>query len=168
MNPTRKILATALALLAVLVHLWPTPPAPELVVAAHDLPAGVPLSAADLKTIHAPPDLSPAGALTATQATGRTLVSSARAGEPLTDARLAPENPDMASVVVRLPDTAVAALLRTGSRVDVVGPESHVLAENASVVAVHSGELAVLAVDRKAATAVASASLSDPVTVTLR
>ncbi|MEU4800845.1 SAF domain-containing protein [Actinosynnema sp. NPDC023587] len=164
----RKILATVLALLAVLVAAWPAPAGTPLAVAARDLAPGVPLTSADLRTIHWPPELSPAGPVTATEAAGRTLLSAARAGEPLTDARLASRDPDAASVAVRLADPAVAGLLRTGSRVDVVGAESHVLAEDASVSAVRDGEVVVLVVSREAATTVAAEALTQPVTVTLR
>ncbi|MBB5956378.1 Flp pilus assembly protein CpaB [Saccharothrix tamanrassetensis] len=168
MNLTRKILALALTLLAALVAAWPAPSGAELVVAAHDLPAGVPLAPDDLRTIHVPPELSPTGALSRDEATGRALAAAARPGEPLTDARLLPADPDTASVAVRLADPAVARLLRTGSRVDVVGAELRVLADNASVVAVQADEVAVLAVSREAATRVASESLTQPVALTLR
>ncbi|MEV0679879.1 SAF domain-containing protein [Actinosynnema sp. NPDC050436] len=168
MNLLRKILATVMALLAVLVAAWPSPPGTPLVVAARDLAPGVPLTAADLRTIHAPPELSPAGPVTEAEATGRTLLSAARAGEPLTDARLTSRHPDTASVAVHLADPAVATLLRTGSRVDVVGAESEVLAEQASVAAVRDGEVVVLTVNREAATKVAAESLTQPVTVIVR
>ncbi|WP_433268125.1 SAF domain-containing protein [Actinosynnema sp. CS-041913] len=172
MNLTRKILAATLTLLAVLVAAWPSQPEAELVVAAHDLAPGVPLTAEDLKTIKVPPELSPAGTVTHTEATGRTLTSAARSGEPLTNARLTEADPETATVAVPLAtpmtNPAMPALLRPGSRVDVIGPESRVLAENASVVTLQADKLAILTMHHKAATRVASESLSHPLAITLR
>jgi len=167
-NLTRKLAALALVLLAALVAAWPPPPAVSLAVAARDLPAGVPLAAEDVRTVQVPPELSPGGAVSREQATGRALAAAARSGEPLTDARLLPADPGTASVAVRLADNAVAALLRTGSRVDVVGPEQAVLADDASVVAVRGAEVVLLSMPREAATRVASESLAQPLAVTLR
>ncbi|MBW4719090.1 SAF domain-containing protein [Saccharothrix obliqua] len=166
MNLTRKLLAAAFALLALAVATWPTPPRTPVAVAARDLPADVPLTPADLKLVHVPPELSPAGAVPVDKATGRALTAPARAGEPLTDARLATPDPSMASVAVHLPGPATT-LLRTGSRVDVIGEESAVLAEQASVTSVRD-DVVVLTLPHQAATRVASAALSQPVTVTLR
>ncbi|RKT52458.1 SAF domain-containing protein [Saccharothrix australiensis] len=168
MNLTRKILAAVLALLAALVAAWPAPAGVELAVAARDLPAGVPLAPEDLKTIEAPPGLSPAGAISREAAEGRALRAAARSGEPLTDTRLLPAEADTASVAVRLADPAVGALLRTGSQVDVVGPDRQVLADDASVVAVRDAEVVLLSTSHEAATRVAAESLTHPVALTLR
>jgi len=123
------------------------------------------------------------------------LASAARAGEPITDVRLAgPElvalqapNGDTATVPVRLSDPDVAELLHPGFKVDVVSvgernAEPTVLAEQATVVTVleeqrstfgqpgrsRQGRLVVVVLPRQAATRVAAASLSQPLTVTLR
>jgi Flp pilus assembly protein CpaB len=131
-------------------------------------------------------------------AAGRVLIGPARAGAPITDVRLAGPAADHAvsglqdpvSVPVRLTDPEVAGLLRPGMRVDVIGARSHsqkpsstggsVLASNAAVVTVAQrskgagsgtrggGRLVLLALPAQAAHAVATASLHEEVTVTLR
>lgn len=164
----RRILAAVLALLAVGLAVLPDSPTVDVVVAARDLAPGVPLSADDVRVVAVPPSLAPAGTVSAADASGRALVGPARAGEPLTDARLAPVDPGVSSVAVRLSDAGVAGLLRPGSRVDVVGAGSHVLAADASVVAVRDGEVVVISADRAAAHRIAAESLADPIAVTLR
>jgi pilus assembly protein CpaB len=86
-------------------------------------------------------------------------------------------------VPVRLADAAVADLLTPGTRVDVVSADPRgagaLLAADAIVVtvladnsdrgsALRPGRLVVVAMARDAATRVASTSLNQPVTVTLR
>jgi len=161
-----------------------------LVVLARDLPAGVTLRAADLVVRQWPADLIPAGAiLEVAVADGRVLVGEARAGEPLTDVRLAGAelasrlhgSPDAAAVPVRLADPDVATLLVPGSRVDVVtvGPKADqpvVLAAGAVVVAVlrpsegagTRGRLVLVAMPKAVATRVAAAALTEQVAITLR
>jgi len=115
---------------------------------------------------------------------GRLLAGAVRAGEPLTDVRLAtvpaPGVPGTATVPVRLADVAVAGLLRPGQRVDVVAaPDpaapASVLAGGATVVTIEhqepstlKGPLVLLRLPEAAATKVAAISLERPVTVTLR
>ncbi|MFD1150501.1 SAF domain-containing protein [Saccharothrix hoggarensis] len=161
----RRILAALLALVAVGLAVLPPSPTVDVLVAARDLPPNVPLTAEDVRAVAMPPSLSPTGTVTRPDALGRTLVSAARAGEPLTDARLGPSDPDVSSVAVRLADAGVAGLLRPGSRVDVVGAESRVLATDASVVAVRD-EVVVISANREAAHRIASESLANPVAVT--
>ncbi|WP_158842492.1 SAF domain-containing protein [Saccharothrix deserti] len=163
----RRILAALLALAALALAVLPGSPTVDVLVAAHDLAPGVPLTAEDVRVVAVPPSLSPAGTVSEADALGRGLVGAARAGEPLTDARLAPIDPGLSSVAVRLADAGVVGLLRPGSRVDVVGAESHVLAANASVVAVREGEVVVISADRAAAHRIAAESLANPVAVTL-
>ncbi|MHA6796739.1 SAF domain-containing protein [Pseudonocardia bannensis] len=165
-----------------------------LLVTTHDVAAGATLRAEDLTVRHWPAELVPAGALrSAGDVEGRVLVGAARAGEPLTDLRIAgPElaatatgSPDSASVPVRLADAGVADLLRPGSAVDVVtvGPstdEPVVLAGHAIVLTVLSpaggagfgsaarGPLVLVALPRESASRVAAAALSDQVALTLR
>lgn len=153
-------------------------------VAARDLPAGTTLTADDLRPARFPADLVPAGALPA-PTPGGILAAPVRAGEPITDARLAGPGPlpagsgRTAAVPVRLADAGVGALLVPGHRVDVVtlGPradEPRVLASDAVVLAVPAadrgerGRLVLLALPREAAARVAAAALSAEVTVTLR
>jgi Flp pilus assembly protein CpaB len=105
------------------------PPAPAsvaLTVAGRDLPAGAVLAAGDLTRVRVPPGAVPAGL--ADRPTGRVLASGVRRGEPITDARLVgPEltagHPGLVAVPVRLPDAAMAALLRVGDRVELLATD---------------------------------------------
>ncbi|MET8984506.1 RcpC/CpaB family pilus assembly protein [Nonomuraea wenchangensis] len=121
----RRLIAAALAALAVLfayAATRPTPPATAL-VAAHDLPAG-PLTAADLTSV--PLNHPPAGAIRRlTPGTTHHLTSPMRRGEPLTDARLlktayAHLPPGMVATPVRVNDPDAAALLSPGATVNVL------------------------------------------------
>jgi pilus assembly protein CpaB len=183
----RRAAAGALALLALVLAIAPGPAAGAVpvVVAAADLASGSTLAAEALAVRRFPPDLVPAGALAdPADAAGRVLVGAARAGEPLTDARLTGAGPlpgDAAAVPVRLADPDVAALLLPGTRVDVVtlgerAGEPLVLAPDAQVLTVvgpertgsGGGPLVLVAVPRATATRVAAAALADQVAVTLR
>jgi pilus assembly protein CpaB len=190
----RRTVAGGLAALALGLALAPQAGAGgvPLVVATVDLPAGSTLLAGDLTVREWPADLAPAGAARDVPAVeGRVLVGAARAGEPLTDVRLAGAGPtaalgggqDAAAVPVRLADAGVAGLLTPGSRVDVItvgasAGEPVVLAADASVLAVlpaegagtgaSRGRLVLVAMPRGTATRVAAASLTDQVAVTLR
>jgi Flp pilus assembly protein CpaB len=190
----RRAAAGLLATLALVLALTPARDAgTAVVVAARDLASGTALVDSDLAVARWPAALVPAGALRAPgDAAGRVLAGAARAGEPLTDVRLAgpalPGRPDgpagQASVAVRLSDPDVARLLGPGSRVDVVtsGPEGEgpvVLAANAAVVTVLAaepeppgqgsrGRLVLVALPRADAARVAAAALTAQVAVTLR
>lgn len=192
----RRITAAVLVLLAAALALRPTPPeAPTrpVLVAAHDLAPGSTLTLADVRVVRIPDALVPAAALSGVdEASGRVLAGAATAGEPITSARLVgAENTrlttgagDAVAVAVRLADAAVAELLVPGARVDLVtveprGETSALLAADATVVTVRSadrdgpraaeqGRLVVIALPREEATRVASVSLGQPVTVTLR
>lgn len=124
-------------------------PTTPTVVAARDLPSGATLRAADVRLADFPGETRPSGALsTLDVAAGRLLSGAVRAGEPLTDVRLAitipaSGDPATATVPVRLADAAVAELLRPGQRVDVVaapGGSASVLASGATVVTISSPE----------------------------
>jgi Flp pilus assembly protein CpaB len=174
------VLAVALAVASMLHGNEHTAP---VLVAARDVPAGTTLTGDDVRLRDLPAAYVPAGSLhDLGPAVGRILTGSARAGEPITDVRLvgrentllATGDPDAVAVPVRLTDAAVADLLRPGIRVDVVGDPA-VLANDAVVVAVRpsegmsaKGRLVVVALPRQAAAKVAAASLTQPVTVTLR
>ncbi|AXX27951.1 hypothetical protein KCV87_17475 [Actinosynnema pretiosum subsp. pretiosum] len=194
MNLARKLFALALALLGLGALLWPDPATTTVLVAARDLPPGVALAREDVRAVELPPGVAPEGVVAAEVAVGRALVSMARAGEPLTDARLTGVDPEAASVAVRF-DPVTAGLLRTGSRVDVVGvgglgstgldpiglgstglgstglsppgPEARVLAQDAVVVALRE-ESVVLLMPRDLAAAVAAEALGQEVGLTLR
>ncbi|WP_318306146.1 SAF domain-containing protein [Amycolatopsis solani] len=185
----RRWLAACLVLAAALLFVHPGSargaPTDPTVVAAHDLPAGASLRAADVRLADLPGDARPSGALSSLDLVdGRSLAGAVRAGEPLTDVRLAaipaPGDPGTATVPVRLADAAVAELLTPGSRVDVVaapeaGVPASVLAGGATVVAIGhqepsaaKGPLVLLRLPEAIATRVAAISLERPVTVTLR
>ncbi|EOD67169.1 SAF domain-containing protein [Amycolatopsis vancoresmycina] len=155
------------------------------VLAAHDLPSGATLRAADVRLADLPDQARPVGVLSSLDAVdGRLLAGAVRAGEPLTDVRLAAAptlgDPGTATVPVRLADAAVAELLGPGRRVDVVaapepGAPPSVLAGGATVVTVGhqeqstaKGALVLLRLPEAIATRVAAISLERPVTVTLR
>ncbi|WP_216209825.1 RcpC/CpaB family pilus assembly protein [Amycolatopsis aidingensis] len=161
------------------------------VVSARDLPSGGTLGAADLRVAQLPAALRPRGALSVPEAAaGRVLAGAARAGEPITDARLvdpAAATPGTSTVPVRLADAGVAELLHPGRRVDVVtvGPGEEgrrVLPRPATVLTVlatgdrsrdgpaRSGEgpLVLLSVPVADATRLAAVSLAHPVAITLR
>ncbi|ASR38116.1 hypothetical protein BAY61_27380 [Prauserella marina] len=163
----------------------------SLLVTTRDLPLGTTLHASDVKSVMIPESLRPAGALdNPASVEGRTLAGLARAGEPLTDARLlgpSTSPPGTATVPVRLADAAIAGLLRTGATVDVValGSDSqagNAVATDAKVLTVlsppgHARDgprdseaepLVLLAVPEEAAAELAAVSLAQPVTVTLR
>jgi pilus assembly protein CpaB len=188
----RRLVAAALILLAAALALRPAQardgPVRPMLVAAHDLAPGVTLGAADVRVVAVPEGLRPAAALgSADEVTGRVLAGAATSGEPITGARLVgAENTRLATggsgavaVPVRLADPAVADLLSPGTRVDVVTADPHgtagaLLAGDATVVTVRAdrtektGRLVVIAMPRDTATRVASISLGQPVTVTLR
>jgi Flp pilus assembly protein CpaB len=115
---------------------------------------------------------------------GRTLAGSVRAREPITDAGLI--GPGVTSLLtdgqvaapVRLADLAVAALVHTGDRVDVLAtasdaPAADLVAEGALVVAATgTGDeagagLLLLAVDDATAARLAAAATTASLTVTL-
>jgi Flp pilus assembly protein CpaB len=184
----RRAAAGALAALALVLALAPGSDSGgvPVVVAAVDVAAGSTLDTADLTVRRWPAELVPGGALPdPTGAAGRVLVGAARAGEPITDTRLAGPAaalgapPGSAAVPVRLADSGAAALLVPGSTVDVVtvGGESGepvVLAAAAAVLAVlppdspSSGRLVLVAMPSGVAARVAAASLTEQVAVTLR
>lgn len=190
----RRVLAIALLLVAAVLAIIPAigdEPGRDLLVAARDLPLGAKLRPADVRVVQAPDIWHPAGALRdPSEVTGRRIIGQARAGEPLTDARVAeryPSAPDTATVPVRLADSGVTELLRPGTHVDVVTAGTDAESGNvlASRVTVHRvirsseagqsgprpndpGPLVLLSAPGEVASRLAAASLGQPVTVTLR
>lgn len=187
----RRVAAGLLAALALALALVPAgrDDAVAVVVATADLAAGATVRAADVDVHRWPTDLAPAGAVgDVVSAEGRVVVGAVRAGEALTDVRLAGaaaalgDRPDSAAVPVRLADPGVAGLLAPGARVDVVtvgatDREPVVLAADAAVLAVlpaevgagaARGRLVLVGMRRGLATRVAAAALSEEVAVTLR
>lgn len=189
----RRIAAVLLAVTAVGLALRPGPPAgaaaPEavpVVVAARALDGGRTLGADDLAVNHYPAGTAPSGVVADPDLlAGRVLAGAVRPGEPLTDARLV--GPGLTALLpegqvaapVRLADLAVAALVRTGDRVDVLATapgaaEAEVLAAGVRVLAAGgSGEddqaagLLLVAVDTPTSARLAAAATGSTLTVSL-
>jgi Flp pilus assembly protein CpaB len=189
----RQVAAALLTVLALVLALRPAPapsaadgnePVP-VVVAARDLPAGTALAPGDLMTARYPPDVAPVGVTGDPELLrSKVLAGGVRAHEPITDARLV--GPGITSLLpegqvaapVRLADLAVASLVHTGDRVDVLAtatdsPAAELVAESALVVAATgTGEetgagLLLLAVDDETAAHLAAAATTATLTVTL-
>lgn len=104
----------------------PPPPRVPVTVAAHDLGAGATLGPRDVETLRFAPGTVPAGHIR--DPVGRQLAGPVRRGQPITDtdvlgAGLVHDRPDLVALPVRLPDTAVAELLRTGEEVDLLAAD---------------------------------------------
>jgi Flp pilus assembly protein CpaB len=189
----RRIAAALLTLLALVLTLRPapgpaSPQAAEVVavpVSARDLAAGTVLTAGDLDVAGYPADAVPAGvAADPGQLLRRVLAGGVRAGEPITDVRLVgagltallPEG--QVAAPVRLADLAVAGLVRTGDRVDVLAtaPDAAaavVVAGGALVLAASGADdkagagLLLIAVESDTAARLAAAATTATLTVNL-
>lgn len=188
-HAARRAAAVLLALGALALALRPEPPPSSgpvpvpVVVAADGLPSGRTLAAGDLALARLPPEVVPDGVVADPGLlVGRVLAGAVRAGEPLTDARLV--GPGLTSGLpagqvaapVRLADVAVAALVRTGDRVDVLAvPDgaaaAETVAEGVLVLAAAeddaSAGLLLVAVDPGTAGRLASAAATATLTVSL-
>lgn len=190
----RRIAAAALVVLAAATALRPDPDGAdrEVTVAARDLSPGTALSATDVRIEKRSAATLPDGAEPLDRIIGATLAGPARRGEILTDARvLGPRlaglnaGRDARVVPVHLSDNAVLDVVRSGDVVDLLGAaqgasgaESHprLIAANAVVVMVSPtgssasrGEdrVVLVALPAAAATALAGATLTQSVTLTL-
>lgn len=143
----RRILAAALlaaAVYAVTTALAPAPPdpGPVVVVAASDLAVGEELTADTVRTVRMPASLVPTGALSdPASAHGAITTAPLRAGEVLTDLRISPHGPleglapDLVLAHLPLTDPQLSAILRPGTRVDVLATvDGSVLASDILVV----------------------------------
>jgi pilus assembly protein CpaB len=196
-HTARRVAAALLAVTALLLALRPGSPPPAdaapagvpVVVAAGDLPAGTVLSAPDLALARLPPEFMPHGTVEEPALlVGRVLAGSARTGEPLTDTRLVGGGlttllePGQVAAPVRLADLAVAALVRTGDRVDVLASppdadRAETVVSGALVLAAGGAAagqatdpaagLLLIAVDGATAAELAAAATSSTLTVTL-
>lgn len=126
----RRPLAAACAAVAVVAGVTaasdPAPATVPVLVAAHDLPAGTVLDAADVTTAAFAEGSAPARL--AADPVGRVLAAPVTAGEPVTDVRLvgaglAEGRPGLSAVPLRLPDPGMVALLRVGDVVDLVAAD---------------------------------------------
>ncbi len=185
-RPLSALLA-AIAVLAVLETMTPAEPASRpVVVAAHDLSAGLVLSAADMRVVRMPPDLVPDGSSSSgSPVVGHVLAGPLRAGEALTDQRivgrslLAGYPPGLVGAPIRIHDAAVVELLEVGERIDVYAARHATSYADRVVSGVRvvtlprpaddneEGALIVLAVTRDQAAALAQASALAPLSLTL-
>jgi hypothetical protein len=150
----RRAAAAVLAGTALILVAAPRagPSGVRVLVAAVELSGGSTVRASDLAVRDWPADLVPIGALDDPEAAaGRVLVGAAHPGEPLTDVRLVGAGP--------VPSGASAVPVRAAD-----APVLAVLAEEKGA----RGRLVLVGMSRDAATRVASATLTDQVTITLR
>ncbi|MTE15537.1 SAF domain-containing protein [Nocardia aurantiaca] len=188
----RRVGAVALLVLAGFLAVRGDPAAghTQVMVAARDLPPGQVLSDNDVRPAARETATLPAGAVReAARLRGATLTAALTAGEIVTDVRVvgprlaavAARSPDARIVPIRLADNAVAEILRSGDRVDVVAGEdsggggrpARLLAADAAVVLVSGAEnqrgrgdrVVLVALDSPRAAVVAAASLRTALTV---
>ncbi|GAA5043444.1 SAF domain-containing protein [Nocardia callitridis] len=189
----RRVLAGALVAVAAVLTLRGDPDAAQtpVLVAAHDLAPGHPLTAEDVRSTPHGSTTLPANVFTdATTLVGATAAGAMRAGEVFTDLRVvgprlaaaAAGTEDARIVPIRLADNAVADILRQGDRVDVIGAEEQqglqsrpgrTLATDAAVILVSGAEtggraqerVVLVAMDAGHAASVAAASLRTALTV---
>lgn len=104
----------------------------SMLVAAHDLPAGHRIRTSDLRAVTWPVGTGLHGVLSRSSALGALTVATIDAGEPLTSSRVSVAGrwPGVATgnVVVPVPavDPSMTELVRSGDRVDVIGPQGTV------------------------------------------
>lgn len=166
----------------------------DVVVAAHDLPAGAVLAPNDVRAVPWPAAIRPSAASERPgEVTGHRLGGALRAGEPITTTRLANGDltvglrPGLVAVPVELTSVSNVAILRPGDIVDLLGGDhvmatdslpggrAEVLAEAVRVLAVSpaperdngTGSSIVVAVDRAGALRLA-ASTGRVILATLR
>lgn len=188
----RRALAAVCAALAVFTALRANASSPPrrdpVLVAAHDVGAGVVLRRTDVTTADYAPGTVPGDTLDFARAVGRTTSGALSAGEPVTAARLLGGSlltayPGLVAQPVRIGDAAAVRLLRVGDRIDILAasPDSHdpavTVASDAPVVAVPRaagqaadltrGRLIVVAVPRAEANALATAGVSAYLSVLL-
>jgi Flp pilus assembly protein CpaB len=146
----RRLLAAVLTAVAVAAGLHavaaPPPPTVPVLVAAHDLPVGAELEAADLVAAEFAPGSAPEDLVD--DPVGRTLAAPVRRGEPVTDVRvigaqLAEGLGGLTALPVRLPDAGMVGLLQVGDRIDLVaadprGTDAEAVAVDAPVLAIPS------------------------------
>ncbi len=185
----RRILSAALAALAVLVvveTLAPAaPPRFAVVVATHDLLSGATLASEDVSVEQVPSAMVPQGAASSLdEVAGRVLSGPMRAGEPVTDQRLVGRSllagypSGVVAAPVRIRDAAVVDLLQVGDRITVYAARgdtsyAELVVDRVAVITLpqvddaQQGGLVVLAVTPAQAAALAQASATAPLSLTL-
>ncbi|RCV57098.1 SAF domain-containing protein [Marinitenerispora sediminis] len=182
---------------AVLLLRPPAPPTTEVLVAARDLTALEPLGDGDTAVRAVPRDTVPAGALGPSEnPAGNALTAPVRRGEVLTTARIADPpaaayGAGMVAAPVRVADPGAVALLRPGSRVDVLAAAqdplaaefgaapaapAEVVVRDRPVIAVpgadpgggESGALLLLAVTEEESRSLAGRAVADRLSITIR
>ncbi|MBB6173548.1 Flp pilus assembly protein CpaB [Nocardiopsis mwathae] len=181
---------------AVLIIRPPPAPTVEVLVAARDLTAESPLTAADLTARALPSRAVPDGALRPDSApVGSGLAGPMRRGEVLTTARVADPpasgyGADLVAAPVRVADPGAVALLHPGSRVDILSaapapaadlgaaaPAAATVAANRPVIAVpdeqgaisgEAGALILVAVSDDEARALAGRAAAERLSITIR
>lgn len=189
----RNFLAIALVITAALVALSGMRENPEVVVFARDVEAGAELRAEDLTTIRIAESAIPSSAtFTSTESLhGRVITAPAAAGEFVTELRVLGDEltsalvPDGHMVPLKLAEPDLIALLHHGDTVNIVTSQEDdfapghfapvVIAEDARVIATSvdnpgasaSPATILIALPADQAQVVASASLSQPLTVVI-
>lgn len=195
----RRLAAAVLAAGALLLAVTPPPPPAttaiaqsqtDVLVAAHDLAAGLTLGPDDLLPAPRASAQLPDGAISAdAEVAGRVITGAVRRGEIITDRRLlgpgvsAGLGSGVVASPVRLVDLGVAALLRPGDRVDILAASADtetavVVAAGVLVLAVPRAEsgdaavveplgLVVVAVSAESASRLAAAAASSSLTATI-
>ncbi|MDF9715031.1 flagella basal body P-ring formation protein FlgA [Nocardioides sp. ChNu-153] len=167
----------------------PGRPTTQVVVAARPVAAGVSLTAADLTTVTLPVEAAPPSSPALDDLVGRATASPIGEGEAVTETRLSSATTfatgsGEVAVPVRLPDPAMAALLRVGDVVDLVATAAEdgtttTVARNVRVSALPqpvddpggelvSGRLVVFAADPGDALDIARAGAQDFLTIAFR
>jgi Flp pilus assembly protein CpaB len=185
-RPIGAVLA-ALVVYAVIETVAPeTPQQAPVVVAAHDLSAGVTVSPSDVRVVELPPGVAPdSSARSIEDVVGRLVAGPMRGGEVLTDRRLVGPSllagypAGLVAAPVRINDSDAAGLLQVGDRVDVYAARrdsspADLVAAAARVVTLprssddsSTGALVVLAVSAAEAAVLAQASATAPLSVAL-
>ncbi len=190
----RRLLVAALVAVAAMAFARQVSPAPpphtSVVVAAHDLDAGVTLSPDDVRMVDLPAGLVPAAATSDLAAViGETVAGPMREGEVMTDRRVVAPSlvagypAGSLATPLRVRDASVVSLLEVGDQIDVYAAvpddsdSARLLVTDAPVLALPApedrslradGGLVVLAVDAAAAARLAQAAETAPLSVALR
>jgi len=190
-NRHRRLVAAFLAALTVLASIAAvkgTRPSIEVLVASHALGAGTVLTDADTELRAVSTPLALGASNNASDLIGRTLLINVEPGQPMyqsfaLDRTSIPKG--LAAVPLRTADPAVANIVRSGERVDVIGQRTSadaptLLARDLAVLTVavpkasgllkssNEAPLVVVLADSYTAGTLAAASVAAPVALTLR